>query len=157
MFLRLRNSSSQCEKRLECRRRKLGAKASPPPHGGLRPVHRKSTGLKQLSLGSYVVQIWSSYVQNLSTGNPQTLSFGSSQKRDLACLWEERNFVTVCGRVRKKISAQLHLQGWKDFHLKNRTRQGLRLALMVVLYVPRKGCCLLWRRWATRWATTSRV
>ena len=30
-----------------------------PPNGVIRPFHRKSTGLTQLTLGSYVVQIWS--------------------------------------------------------------------------------------------------
>jgi len=29
------------------------------PHGGLRPLHQKSTCLKQLTLGPYAVQIWS--------------------------------------------------------------------------------------------------
>jgi len=29
------------------------------PHGGVRPSHQKSTGLTQLTLGPYVVQIWS--------------------------------------------------------------------------------------------------
>ena len=31
----------------------------PPPHGGVRPFHRKSTCIRQLTSGPYVVQIWS--------------------------------------------------------------------------------------------------
>jgi len=33
------------------------------PHGGVRPFHQKSTCLTQFTLGPYVEQIWSSYVQ----------------------------------------------------------------------------------------------
>ena len=35
------------------------------PHGGARPVHQKSTCLTQLTLGPYVVRIWSRYPSNL--------------------------------------------------------------------------------------------
>ena len=34
------------------------------PHGGVRLFHQKSTCLKQLTLGTHVLQIWSRYVQN---------------------------------------------------------------------------------------------
>jgi len=38
---------------------------SPSPHGGVRPVHQTSTRLTQLTLGPYVVQIWSRNPPNL--------------------------------------------------------------------------------------------
>jgi len=40
------------------------------PHGGVRPFHQKSTCLTQLTLGRYVVQIWSRYARNLEPTKP---------------------------------------------------------------------------------------
>jgi len=36
-----------------------------PPDGGVRPFHQKSTWLKQLTLGHYLLKIWSRYVRNV--------------------------------------------------------------------------------------------
>jgi len=41
------------------------------PHGGVRPFHQKSTFLTQLTLGSYVVQIWSR-TPRISAGSKPT-------------------------------------------------------------------------------------
>jgi len=41
------------------------------PHGGVRPVHQKSTCITQLALGPYVVQIWSR--NTLELGRNETL------------------------------------------------------------------------------------
>ena len=42
------------------------------PRGGVRPFHRKSTCLTQLTLGPYVVYIWSSYVKNNEPTKPSS-------------------------------------------------------------------------------------
>jgi len=40
------------------------------PHVGVRPFHQKSTCLTQLTLGPYVVQIWSRDVRNIEPTKP---------------------------------------------------------------------------------------
>jgi len=40
------------------------------PYGGLRPFRQKSICLAQLTLGPYVLQIWSCYLSNCEGTNP---------------------------------------------------------------------------------------
>ena len=72
-----------CVLRVCCRRRKtsphekgnrigpvIGRRRKTFPHGGVRPLHQKSTCLTQSTLGPDVLQIWSRYGQNLDRTKP---------------------------------------------------------------------------------------
>jgi len=49
---------------IRCRDQSSGVCRDESPHGGVRPFHQKSTCVTQLTLGPYVVQIWSRHGRN---------------------------------------------------------------------------------------------
>ena len=68
------------------------------PHGGSRPFHQKSTCLTQLSLGPYLVQIWSRNTpKNRSQRNPRTPPSGLHAVSDV--LWVCSGVLWVCSGV----------------------------------------------------------
>ena len=61
----------------------LAALESDTPHGGVRPFHQKSTCLTRLTLGSYVVQIWSRDPRNLG----KIATFPSKSASHVPSIW----------------------------------------------------------------------
>ena len=56
------------------------------PHGGLRPLHRKSTCLTRLTLGPCVVQIWLRNTRNLTQRNPRSPPCGGGDSFEVPAL-----------------------------------------------------------------------
>ena len=68
------------------------------PHGGVRPVHQKSTHLTKLTLGPYVVQIWSRNPRN----SEATWAHGTLYSlliRRLECIVVERTADALCSTM----------------------------------------------------------